>query len=184
MYVSENVIAKKYAIAFVNLYINEFTNVFFNKITDLASFFKKNRYAYIYLRIPTIPKKVKIEALDKIASAFKLETEIKRLMYVLLDSDRISILDKVLNYIENVYRVRKGIEVFKAISSHALTKDEKDKVKIFIQNNTNRKIITKFLVDEKLLIGLRIQSNDFLWERSIEKQLNDIKKFMLRQAGL
>lgn len=184
MYVSQNVIAKKYATAFVNLYINEFTDIFLSKITDLASFFKRNRYAYIYVRIPSIPRKVKVEALDKIASAFKLETEIKKLMYVLLDSDRISILDKVLNYIEVIYRIRKGIEVFKSISSHALTNDEKDKVKIFIQNNTKHKIVTKFLVDEKLLIGLRIQSNDFLWERSIEKQLNDIKKFMLRQAGL
>lgn len=184
MNVKESVMAKKYANAFVNLYFDEFTDTFLRKLTNLADFFKKNRYAYVYLRIPTISRRVKTEALDKIASAFKLEIEIKKLMYALLDNDRISILDTVLNYIQVVYRFREGIEIFKSISSHPLAQEEKEKVKLFIKNNTKNKILIKFLVDEKLIIGLRIQSNDFLWERSIEKQLNDIKKFMLRRAGL
>lgn len=179
-----DVIAKKYAEAFVTLYLKDISADYLNKISALGSFFKRNRYAYVYLRIPTIPRKVKNKALERIAAFFDLQVKMKRLMYVLLDDDRISILDRVIKFIEIVYRKKKGIEVFKAISSHPLSKEERDNVCLFIKNNTKNKILAKFLVDPKLIIGLRIQSNSFLWERSVEKQLNDIKKFMLSQAGL
>ncbi|MFH1644363.1 MAG: ATP synthase F1 subunit delta [bacterium] len=179
-----DVIAKKYAEAFVNLNLEDISLDYLNKIIALGDFFKRNRYAYVYLHIPTISNKVKIKALDRIANFFDLQEKMKRLMYVLLDSDRISILDRVIKFIEIVYRKRKGIEVFKAISSHPLTEKEKEKTCLFIKNNVENKVLVKFLVDPKLIVGLRIQSNSFLWERSIEKQLNDIKKFMLSQAGL
>ncbi len=180
MFVSSDVIAKKYASAFLNVYFSQIDDTFLKRISLLKDFFKKHRYAYVYFRISNILKHVKMQALTKIAHAFKLDKSVVRLMILLLEQDRIEILDRVLSFIILSFQERKGIEVFTVMSSHPLTKEEKLKVIKFIEFNTPKKVNAEFLVDEKLLVGLRIKSHSFLWERSIEKQLRDIRQFMLK----
>jgi len=184
MFVSSNIIAKTYATAFVNVYFDDLSDDYINRLSKLAIFLKSNKQPYIYLRIPKIPQEVKIKALNKVAQAFNLEEGIKKLMYALLETDRIEILDKVLNQIKIVYQRQAGVELFEVISSHSLSDEEKEKVLIFIKANSKYKVKAKFIVDKKLIVGLRIKSNSFLWERSIVKQLRDIKQFMFNQAEL
>ena len=176
MQVRINLIAKKYAVAFLDLFFDQLSDSYIDKIIELENFLKKNQLFYIYLRIPSLPYSVKQKALDKLVYAFDLGESGKRLIFLLLDQRRIEILDKILNKIVVLYRLRKKIELFKVLSSHDLSKTEKEKVLKFIKNVANGQVIANFFVDEKLITGLRVQSNAFLWERSVAKQLRDVKK--------
>jgi len=184
MFISSNVIAKKYATSFVNVYFSGLSEEYTVQITNLELFLKLNKQLYIYLRIPKISHEIKVKVLDKIAQKFNLEDGIRKLMHTLLESDRIEILDKVLYQIKIVYQKRTGEELFEVISSHFLSDGEKDKVLTFIRANSKFKVKSKFIIDKNLIVGLKIKSHNFLWERSIAKQLIDIKQFMLNQAGL
>jgi len=183
MQVKVDIIAKKYAVAFLNLYINEVTDVHLDKIIKLEDFLKKSKMFYIYLHIPSISIFIKQKALNRIAEKLELPRIIKRLMFVLLDQGRLEILDDILKQIIICYRRMKNIKLFNVYSSHSITEEEKKSVIRFIKSATNVGVIANFNVDKKLISGLRIQSYTFLWERSIAKQLRDVKRFIFKQVG-
>jgi len=184
MPVRVSVLANKYAIAFLNLFFPKISDEFIDKLVSLESFFKKNRLFYVYLRIPSLSYLVKKKALDLLCSEFELDNSVIRLMYLLLDQGRIEIIDKVLGKIVTFYRCRKNIELFNVTSSHALSDSEKEKVTKFIKHVAEKKVLADFIVDRNLIAGLRIQSSSFLWERSIAKQLRDVKRSIFKQVGL
>lgn len=184
MLISPRVLAKKYAIAFVDVYRCEFCDDFLNGLSALNLFLKKNRYLYVYLMIPSVSLDIKKKVLDTLSKTFNLSNGMKKLIGVLLEHDRIEILDKVVIQIIRYYRKQVGEEFFRVSSSHELGEKEKETVIKFIKHHSKNKVKAKFFIDERLIVGLRIKSNTFLWERSISKQLRDVKQFMFRQAGL
>jgi F-type H+-transporting ATPase subunit delta len=184
MDVSSNIIAKRYAIAFLNLYFDQISNEDITFLVEMEAFLKRNRMFYVYLRIPTISESIKKKALLKVLKEFHVKKSLENLIFLLLEDGRIEILDVVLYQVVQCYRERKGIQSFKITTSHDLSEDEKEKIVLFVRHLTKNEVITKFLVDERLIAGFRIQSKNFLWERSVSKQLRDVKKIIFKQVGL
>ncbi|MCF7799747.1 ATP synthase F1 subunit delta [Candidatus Babeliales bacterium] len=179
MQVEASIIAKRYATAFLNLYINELTENDVLTISKLANFLMENRQFYVYLSIPSISYLIKQKALNRVAQELNLNKSLKKLMFVVLDHGRIDILDKILKQIDSCYKIIKNIEMFTVTSSHEITESEKNKILEFIKKETKATVEAKFLIDKNLICGFRIKSYKFLWERSISKQLQDVKKFIL-----
>ena len=54
-------VAKKYAIAYLNLYINEFTDKMIDDLAKLKKFLYKNKNFYAYLSMPKLSSGNKIK---------------------------------------------------------------------------------------------------------------------------
>lgn len=184
MQVSIDIISKKYAEAFLNTFSDEVSDKNLEKWIKLELFLKKNKLFYVYLRIPTISNFEKQKSLLKICSALNLEKPIKKIMLLLLDSGRIEILDRVLNKIILLYRRKQNIKLFKVTTPCDIDYNEKEKIIDFIKLISSGGVLAEFIKDEKLIAGLRIQSLTFLWERSIAKQLRNVKRSVFKQVGL
>ncbi|MFC1894653.1 ATP synthase F1 subunit delta [Candidatus Dependentiae bacterium] len=184
MQVRINLIAKKYALAFLNNFFGQLSDEDIDKLIYLQNFLKKNKLFYVYLRIPSLSGDIKQKAIDRLIKSFDLGEPSLRLIVLLLKEGRIEILDKVLSKIVMLYRFRKKIKLFNVASSHELSLNQQEKVIKFLKNMANGRVIAKFIVDKKLISGLRIQSDNFLWERSIAKQLRDVKRLIFKQVGL
>lgn len=182
MRVDENIIAKKYARAYLNLYAQEFSKEDLQKFSALEQFFKVHQDLYVFLRITTIPKAVKEEAFRKITKAFGIDTHVEKLMKLLLTHGRIEILNKVLRQIRYCYKRQFNIETLMVTTSHPLTKSEQVKVKQFIASQSDATLMTTFNVDPSLIIGIRIESMTFLWERSIKKILTKLHHSMVTKG--
>ena len=180
----EYIIAKKYAVAFINLHSRILDDESIKKVIKVRDFLKKNNMFYVYLRIPTIDHNIKKDALQRVITAFTLEKCFDRLFFQLLDDGRVEVLDKVLDQIVTCYRLSKDIRLFKITTSHELGDKERKDVIDFVEDISKKNVITKFFVDPKLICGFRIQSTNFLWERSISKQLRDIKRNIFKQVGV
>lgn len=184
MQVSINIISKKYAEAFLNIFSGQVSDKNLEKWIKLELFLKRNKLFYVYLRIPTISNFEKQKSLLKICSSLNLEKPIKKIMFLLLHSGRIEILDRVLNKIIFLYRHRQGIISFKVTTSCDITHDEKEKIIDFIKSISGSGVLAEFTKDKNLIAGLRIQSLTVLWERSIAKQLRNVKRSVFKQVGL
>ena len=184
MQVEISAISKKYATAFLNIFSDQVSDENLKKWIGLEKFLKKNKFFYIYLQVPTISYFTKQKALVRVAKVLKLEKPITKMMFLLLDHGRIEILHMVLNKIILLYRRRINMKFFKVTSSHYLTDDEKGKIIKYIDSISDGGVLAEFEKDEKLIIGLRIQSLTFLWERSIAKQLRSVKRSIFKQVGL
>lgn len=184
MQVEISIISKKYATAFLNVFSDQISDKNLKKWIGLENFLKKNKFFYIYLRVPTISYLTKQKALIRVSKVFKLEKPITKMMFLLLDDGRIELLHVVLNKIILLYRRKTNTKLFRITSSHDLADKEKEKILKFIQSISDGGVLTDFEKDEKLICGFRIQSLTFLWERSVAKQLRSVKRSIFKQVGL
>ncbi len=182
--IEEDIIAKKYALAFLNVYGDEYTKESLEKFAGLEEFIQENQHLYVSLRIPNIPLSTKKMVLDKLAESYSLGESMKTLMHRLLDDGRIEILDKILRHIGWVYKRKYNIERFDVATSHTITKAQKEKIIAFIKSRSDAQLLTRFVVDPSLIVGVRIESNTFLWERSVKYRLRSVGDELLRDREL
>ncbi len=182
MLLKEMMLAKKYAIAFLNCHGDDFTMHDSESCLGLEKFLRKNFYFYVSLRMPSIPSSAKKAAVANILKPFALKKCIFTLINTLLDHGRIEILHHVLARIRKEYNRQNGIEFFKVTSSHPLIPTEKTIMKNFLQGMTHKNIVADFALDQSLIVGLRVQSTISLWERSIKKELSDVSTTIVQKG--
>ena len=184
---NEAIIAKKYAVAFFNVYRDQYSFGEIRKLLDLKSFFANNNHFYVSLRIPNIPIKIKEKALDKIVEKFELAKSFKILMHKLIKDDRIDILDSVLLYIWRIYKKSNHIVNLKISSSHKLINQDKKIVIDFINKKLLKPFqpktaLTNFIINPFNIVGIRIESKTLLWERTIRKELLMVGKSIAKKG--
>lgn len=182
--IDTSIIAKKYALAFLYSYPDNIDNQKIKSLIIFNNFLKKNKLLHIYLSIPTISYFIKQKTLNRIAQEFNFDRPIKKLLFVLLDHSRIEILDKVITQLIFCYRKLKNIQEFQVATSHEIEDKDKEKILIFLNKISPNKFIANFYINSKIICGFRVQSYNFLWERSIAKQLRDIKRSIFKQVNL
>ena len=177
-------IAQKYAQALLNNYDAAFTDQSIEQLKKFQQFLLTNKSFFAYLSIPSISESTKQIAIEKITIHFKVPF-LTTLLMLLLKHKRITLLPLVINQSIKTHQSNHHITHFTINTSHALQETEKQHIINFIhQVLGQKKILTLFCVEPKLISGLRIKSNDMIWERSIKKVLQQIKQSLFERVGL
>lgn len=167
--------AKRYAQAFLNLF--ELNDQDITNIRKAIDFLEHHREIFSLLKVPLLDAQIKMNALkDYLVQQFSLPAAFRPLIRVLVTQKRTYLIQLILTEIINLYEERKGLESFTIASSCALDDNEVEKIKTFLATHTHHNIICTPLVDTHLIAGIRMQSNNHLWEYSIRKQLASIAR--------
>jgi ATP synthase F1 delta subunit len=172
------IIARKYAQAFLNLYMDSITPAMYTQLIDMQTFLDKHRDALIYFRLPHIAVEAKIRLLDELGEKFKPSEPVKKLFEILIRHNRAQLLPVVLSKICECYRRRKNIVLFDIESSHELDRQAMVTLENFLAHNTGKNIMSKQHINRDLIAGIRLKSTTFLWEYSIRKQMNELSKIV------
>jgi|SaaInlStandDraft_4_1057021.scaffolds.fasta_scaffold19948_2 F-type H+-transporting ATPase subunit delta len=175
MQVIENTIAKKYAIAFLNLFEKKLTIGCLKSFESFSRFLDANKLFSATLSIPSISLKNKIATLEIICTKQNINPLITKIIILLLRNKRIEILDKVIKSILFFHKKRLQVQKFIISTSHTLDEKEKEEISFFIKRTINDTVKTTFIIDKHLISGVRIKSDGLLWERSIAKRLRSIR---------
>ena len=183
MIVAPEIIAKKYAAAFFNVYLHEINEEFLKKISLLKDFFSANRGFFIYFDNVSNKTKEKELALKKIVDHFGLSKGMQQLLELLIKHKRSGIVESTITYIHKSYLKIQNTLAFSVKTSHHLQKQEKKHIIDFIKHSIDVNTVqAEFFVQPKLICGVRVKGETFLWERSIHKLLNQIKINTLQQV--
>lgn len=174
------IIAQRYAQAYINLYGNALSYRDFLVIRDTEIFFKKNRQLLFFLNWSAIKIEEKKEALRKAMEYCAVHHSINNLIDLLALHKRLFLIIPVLTGICALYQKKHKITQVMITSSHAMTDQELKSVQQFLANKTGLSIIYDYKVDPKLIAGIRLQGDTFLWEHSIKKQLESIRLPLIR----
>lgn len=177
-------ISKKYALAYLNLYINDLTDTMVEDLARLRKFLYKNKKLYAFLSIPKLSLEMKADFVDRLCDAFKLAHNENRLIRLLIKQKRIDLLDPVLKKIIEEYHIKKGEILLNVYTSHEVNDAQKIIIHDFVQNFVKEKIELKFFLDKSLINGIRIKSYRRLWEHSVRKHLKKFKNNLFQQAIL
>lgn len=167
-------IVNKYAYAYMNVSGDRLAQDEIRQCQQAADFLHTHARALFLLKVPVIPQEVKREALTEIMARFELPESIQILIDLLLEHKRAFLLADILDEISIIYANRKMIHTFKVTSSSELSARERSDIEAFVADRVQGTIMYTYVVDKKLIAGIRIQSETLLWEHSIDKQLRDV----------
>jgi len=173
---NKEIIARKYANAFLNLYVDEISEENFNAIKKLEIFFENHKKAIYFLSLPNINDKEKEKLLSELFEKFGINTLLKPLIKLLFNHKRIFLIHQVLRDIRLLYKERKNIMRFTITSSHQLDNHDLETIKKFLVYKTGKKIISDYKIDKSIVAGIRLQSSTLLWEYSVYKQCETLRK--------
>jgi len=170
----KQLIATKYAKAFLNVFIGDLSLSDYRRIVGLEQFLKDRRDVLAFLALPHIEPSAKHEALASVIEKFSLPTCFNRLVIVLVEGKRSFLFPLILYFVARFYRRRKGIEDFMIKSSSYLNADALKTIEQFLARKTGRQVLSEYDIDKSLIAGIRLKSDDYLWEYSVAKKLRTL----------
>ena len=176
----QTALAKKYAKAFLNVFMDALSWDDIQVINKAQQFLVKNKRITYMLKMPVIDKMIKRQGLAIVCARFALPASIEQLIDLLLEHKRSFLFGTVLRSIVKLYKQRARIMVCIMSSSHELSADEQKSAQQFLARQTGYDIIYEYTIDKALIAGMRLQSDTIRWEHSIAKQLHDMRLSLIR----
>lgn len=177
---AESILARRYAQAYLNVYIDSISYKDFRAIRSSGAFFNQNKNLLFFLNWPAIKTSEKINALREAMHYCQIPESINRLIDLLAEHKRMFLIGAILQLICKLYEKKHAIAQVTISTSHPVTDQELKVMQQFLANKTGLSIIYDYKIDKKLIAGIRLQSDTFLWEYSINKHLESIKLPLIR----
>lgn len=177
----ENILAKKYATAFLNLYMDTIDTNYYHALKKVILYGKKIERVFFLLQTPTITPQDKQKLINSFIEQFSLPTTLISLTTLLLKQQRIILLPLIFQQIIRLYEQRKKIMPFTFFASYPLTEDKVIAIKQFLEKHTHNYIIGHQKIKPSLIGGIRLQSDFYVWEYSIAKQLRTLRNQVIKR---
>lgn len=178
MDIKQVLLSRKYATAYLNVFIDQITEQDFYAMKRLTAFLKKERGLLFLFKVPSAHA-IKQEAIHILFTRFSAPESLCKLVDLLIDDQRLFLLPSVLYAITEEYKTRVGIEEFAITSSHTLDEQHVKSVVDFLSRKTGKKILHEYSVDKRLIAGVRAQSRFAMWEDSLARTLRFAKQALL-----
>lgn len=167
-------IIRKYAVAYLHVFGDDFTQADMVQCRRAAEFLKAHRRALFLLKVPLISLEIKKEGLKDFVKKFELPHSMMALVNLLLEHKRAFLLANILLAIIDIYKETNHIHLVTVSSSIALDAQQQKAIEQFLGAQVSGTLLYSYDVDKKLIAGIRLQSDTVLWERSINKRLREI----------
>jgi len=186
MLITSEILAKKYAAAYLRCYRDELSDEKLERLAFFERFLATHKGVLLSLTIPTLTIEAQTHILQKMADHFHVTEGLQKLIALLIRHKRLVLLRFVLRLVHDLYYQGKGIIFFTISSSHALSAEEKQQLLAFTHSIMGSSIQVRaiFAVEPEMIAGIRIKSDIYLWERSINKLLHQVQQTMIQRVGL
>lgn len=174
-------ISQTYGEALVELAVEENkTEDFVAEITMLLEVLKENKEFGELMNHPKIVKEEKKKVLEAVFKN-RVSDELYGFLSLLVEKDRYSEIEEILNYFLDKIKELKGIGVVYVKTAMPLEQEQKSKIEQRLLDTTKfKEIEMHYQVDEKLIGGMRIRIGDRVVDSSIETKLSQLTKQLLK----
>lgn len=174
-------LAYKYARAFLNLYKDKIDKNQFIFLLHFLDFVKHNGVYFFCLSYLNCEKKNAI--LDEIIKTFNLIDSYKNLIEILIYKNRTFLLKDILKSIAWEYQEEAKKYYFDFYFSSEISEDKIKILKNYLDKKIGADIIYNVEQDSSLIAGVRAQSDYYLWQNSVAKNLKDIKTVVKQELN-
>ncbi len=180
--IRDTFIARKYSIAFLNIYIDKIDDNIFLNIEKTLNYLLYNHDVLSFFSLPNISLTDKTNLIEIFLKKFQLPDEFKNLILLLIKHNRITLITDVLKYISYVYQDMNNSMKFEITSVCKLSKSDINILENFLIKKTGKKIIPVFKINKNLIAGISMQSDSQMWEFSINQQLKKANKIAYKEV--
>lgn len=169
----KELLASRYAYAFLNVYYKEYTFPAFSLICQAAQFFKEHKKACFFMQLSLLDRSIKEESLHLLCHQLSLPDCYKKLFSLLIDQKRVFLLPIVFKQLVLEYQRRAGYLPMDIKTTYALSDAEQKKLIDFLAEKTQKIILPVYSLDTELIAGIRAVSRSCLLERSVQGMLRN-----------
>jgi ATP synthase F1 delta subunit len=165
------ILARRYAQAFMNTFSENLPPRLIEKLKELERYLQNNKSALFYFTIPFLKAEIKKEVLETICDKFELKNFLLPLITLLVKDNRFVLFEKIIYFLRELYKNLLNIIEWYVTSYPLLTEQELHEIEKFIESKTQKKAYFEYAEDKALIAGIRVKSDYFLWEHSIQQML-------------
>lgn len=168
-------IIKKYAQAWYNLFGKELS---FDSIQNMhkAAQFLETSKQLLFLLNYAVQEPAQVEqCIQMLCAKFQLPASLHALFILLLKHDRIELFIKVIEDIIALYKLDHSMIDVHIMTAHQASADEIAMLTHFFEKKTGMQALVTCTQERSLIAGVRLESELWLWEASVQKQLRILK---------
>jgi len=177
---AETHIARKYAQAFLNVSGDCISLDDYKRLYKVQEFFQQHHTQLFFLSLPMISRDDKVAYLKRVFDCFGVSVDMTQLVTLLVYHKRAHSMGMIVRFICRLYKKEHNIARFQIQASHALRKDELEVIIDFLARTTRKTIVYDYMINKKLIAGIRLQSDTAMWEHSIARQLERVQLPLIR----
>lgn len=128
------------------------------------------------IQSPAVPPQAKRAVVMRLSQTLGLSDLVRRFLLVLIDHQRMAILDDIREAFESVVDERMGIVRADVSSARALDETERHKLTGSLGRLTGKQVRSRFRVDPNLIGGVVARIGSTVYDGSVKGQLQALKE--------
>lgn len=165
-------VAQKYAKAFIETFLLADSVKVIERFLNIYQFCKNKQTFFVRLALEKKNLIDQKKQLAELQALLNLDENDLTFLNLLAQRGKIFHLPEICKHVILIAARRFSVEVFLVSTSSVLNQQEKDVVFKFLYKSTTKKPLIIFTVDNLLISGIRIESDCFLYEKSIKSRFD------------
>lgn len=129
-----------------------------------------------FLENPAIPAVQKVGILDKLNAKLGMQKELRNLIAVLIDNNRIGHVKEVAANWRRILQEQQGIRPAEIVTARELDKDERDALVAEVAKLAGAKIDASFKLDQSILGGTVVRIGSTVYDGSVRGRLDRLRE--------
>jgi len=173
-------IVSRYANAFLDVVTSAKLDVaaIGHELNDFLATWEGSAELRTFFSNPAIAAKQKVAIMDKLNAKLGMKKELRNLLAVLIDNDRIADVAQVAAAYRALLQKRQGIEQAEIATARPLNAVEEEKLISEIGKLAGAKIEASFKLDETILGGAVVRIGSTVYDGSVRGRLERLKEVL------
>lgn len=170
-------IAGPYARAFADVVFEAHLNAreVQKQLDDFVSAWRESADLREVFLDPSFPVEQKVTILDKLNARLGMQVQVRNFFAVLIQHDRLNVLDEVLAEYRKEVNRRLGISEVHVTSARTLAADERQGIEQKVAAMTGTQVQATFHEDKSLLGGVVVRVGSTVYDGSVKGRLDRLK---------
>ena len=149
------------------------------QVTDFVSTWEGSPELREFFGNPAVPTQQKVEFLDTLNKKLGLAKEVRNLLAVLIDNDRIGHVVEVAEAYRKLLQEQQGIRQAEIVTARKLSADERKSLIGEVGKLAGAKIEATFKLDESILGGTVVRIGSTVYDGSVRGRLDRLKEALI-----
>jgi F-type H+-transporting ATPase subunit delta len=148
------------------------------QLTDFIATWDVSAELRTFFVNPAIPAAQKIEILDKLNAKLGMQKELRNLLAVLIQNDRIGHVVEVAAAYRSILQQQLGIRPAEIVTARELSADERSALVAEVAKLAGAKVDASFKLDKNILGGTVVRIGSTVYDGSVRGRLDRLKEVL------
>jgi F-type H+-transporting ATPase subunit delta len=149
------------------------------QLTDFLATWEGSHELREFFVNPAVPNMQKVAVLDKMNAKLGMLKELRNLIAILINNDRIGHVSEVAAAYRTLLQEQMGIRPAEIVTARELSKDERDKLVGEVGKLAGARIDASFKLDPAILGGTVVRIGSTVYDGSVRGRLERLKEMLI-----